>query len=335
MGVNRKEDHNPLTRTEGFSEKPVPQAERCDALNRDDNLAIIEELEPGPVEHKPIADDPQFKRFEPNSGIRLKYVCAHILIRRDTEPLSIIRQRVLSHDALQDHLTGRYFLPPSLLYSVVRLESNKQAYEVPVYGDWVTIAVVAERGDVRHTNGPGNAPQGKRGGGEEFDEEKPERKDQKKAGGNKGKMGNDVDDERKGSKKYVHLKMIDLGTRSRSSSSSAPRATLRGDAQLSLLLFESDHYDKLISTENGKKREEKIWRGGSGGAFEECFSKLREGTVVALLNPKVLKPYQVGTLFLRCYDISLFDLMVFRTRKILRIRPYSPSLHLPPLPSPS
>ena len=39
--------------------------------NRDDRLAIIEQLEIGPVDHKPPFDDPHFERLEPNSGIRL------------------------------------------------------------------------------------------------------------------------------------------------------------------------------------------------------------------------------------------------------------------------
>jgi minichromosome maintenance protein 10 len=42
--------------------------------NRDDRLAIIEQLEVGPVDHKPPLDDPHFERLEPNSGIRLTYV---------------------------------------------------------------------------------------------------------------------------------------------------------------------------------------------------------------------------------------------------------------------
>ena len=41
---------------------------------RDDRLTLIEELEPGPYEHKPLFDDPLFERFEPHSGIRLAYV---------------------------------------------------------------------------------------------------------------------------------------------------------------------------------------------------------------------------------------------------------------------
>ncbi|KAH8112086.1 hypothetical protein DFH11DRAFT_1609582 [Phellopilus nigrolimitatus] len=269
----KKEDREPIARTEGFAEKPVPLPPITGAAAnvpvRDDRLAIVEELEMGPAEHKPIPDDPHFEKVEPNSGIRLK-------------------SRVLPHSALQDHLFGRYFLPPSLLYSVVRLQPNKQAYEVPVEGDWVTIAVVAERGDVKFTSGPGNSAHGKRSEEDGLDDGNG--KDKKK----RKKEEDDEDEEnpRKGGKKYVHIKLIDLGHRSRSSTSAAPRASLRGDAQLSLLLFESDYFDKLVSKDGGKEKMQKIWRGGSGGAFEECFSKLREGAVVALLNPKVLKPFQ-------------------------------------------
>lgn len=213
----------------------------------------------------------------------------------------LFRSRLLSHTALQDHLFGRYFLPPSLLYSVVRLLPNKQAYEVPVDADWVTIAVVAERGDIKVTTGPGNYAKNK-DGGELEDSEEIKAKDKKQTVGNKRKREdereNSEENPRRG-KKYVHMKLVDLGTLSRTSSSSssaAHRGSLRGDAQLNLLLFESDHYDKLIEKvedSNGKKKEKatKLWKGGSGGAFEECYIKLREGSVVALLNPKVLKPF--------------------------------------------
>lgn len=213
------------------------------------------------------------------------------------------RSRTLPHASVQDHLTGRYFLPPSLLYSVVRLQPNKQAYEVPVEGDWVTIAVVAERGDVKFSTGPGNSAASKRPEGD-ADADIDADVDKKQMNGNdkKRKKRNEEEDEdnpRKGGKKYVHLKLIDLGHRSRSTSASdAPRGSLRGDAQLSLLLFESDYYDKLIDRNGQKEKVQKIWRGGSGGAFEECFPRLREGTVIALLNPKVLKPYTVSKITL-------------------------------------
>jgi minichromosome maintenance protein 10 len=44
------------------------------APKRDERLALVEDLEVGPVEHKPPFDDPLFEQFEPNSGIRLKCV---------------------------------------------------------------------------------------------------------------------------------------------------------------------------------------------------------------------------------------------------------------------
>ena len=41
---------------------------------RDENLVIVEDLEMGPMDHNPPADDPLFERLEPNSGIHLLYV---------------------------------------------------------------------------------------------------------------------------------------------------------------------------------------------------------------------------------------------------------------------
>lgn len=67
---------------------------------------------------------------------------------------------------------------------------------------------------------------------------------------------------------------------------------MRGDAFLSLLLFESDCFDK-VTNDDGTER--KVYQGGSRGAFES-MSKLKEGDVIALLNPKVLKPYQVTSI---------------------------------------
>ena len=92
-----------------------------------------------------------------------------------------------------------------------------------------------------------------------------------------------------GGKKYVNLRLIDFGCRSRGGSADGGKAKIRGDAFLSLLLFESDTCD-IVVKEDGSK--EKVYRGGSRGAFER-MSKLREGAVVALLNPKILKPFQV------------------------------------------
>jgi len=62
--------HEPPTtssETPCISSRPTPDV----MPNRDDRLAIIEQLEIGPVDHKPPSDDPHFERLEPNSGIRL------------------------------------------------------------------------------------------------------------------------------------------------------------------------------------------------------------------------------------------------------------------------
>jgi minichromosome maintenance protein 10 len=85
-------------------------------------------------------------------------------------------------------------------------------------------------------------------------------------------------------RKYVNLTLIDFGANGK-------KGTSRGDAALSLLLFESDSYDTV--SRGGNLLPEKIYKGGSRGAFE-AMAKLREGSVVALLNPRVLKPLQVA-----------------------------------------
>jgi minichromosome maintenance protein 10 len=88
----------------------------------------------------------------------------------------------------------------------------------------------------------------------------------------------------------VNLKLIDFGCRS-DSGANGGKAVIRGDAFLSLLLFESDSFDTLDTNSGGLPK--KIYKGGSKGAFEH-MSKLREGAVIALLTPKILKPFQVG-----------------------------------------
>lgn len=141
---------------------------------------------------------------------------------------------------------------------------------MPVPGDWVTIAVVAERGPVKFTRAPVTV-------GPDEDE------------GRKGK-GKERLPEKPSGKRFVNMKLIDFGARGRSSSSATGgKAVIRGDAFLSLLLFESDGFDLMT---NDDKRQEKIYKGGSRGAFES-MAKLKEGDVIALLNPKILKPFQV------------------------------------------
>ncbi|KAJ7452095.1 hypothetical protein B0H11DRAFT_1876737 [Mycena galericulata] len=239
----------PLIRSAAFTDAPVapdPVASGSTAPQRDERLAIVEDFEVGPADHKPPFDDPHFNHVEPNSGIRLS-------------------SRIVPHEDLQDHLRGRYYLSPSRLYSAVRLLPDKQGYDVPVAGDWITIAVVAERGPYKYSKAPVGITQ---------DEE---------SDGRKGKT------REPNGKKYINLKLVDFGGPARSASSATGgKAVIRGDALLFLLLFESDGFDSVPQDEG---RPKKVYRGGSRGAFEEMCD-LKEGDVVALLNPRVLKPFQ-------------------------------------------
>ncbi|CAA7262199.1 unnamed protein product [Cyclocybe aegerita] len=208
----------------------------------------------GPYDHTPPSDDPNFEKLEPHSGIHLT-------------------SRNISHEDFKDYLRGRYYLSPSRLYSSVQLLPDKKGYDVPVEGDWVTVAVIAERGPIKFTRAPVT-----------LDPDESSRKQWK------GKAKAPAEPEKpSGGKKFVNLKLIDFGARSASSSSTGGKSVIRGDAFLTLLLFESDGFD-LLPREDGRKPE-KLYKGGSRGAFEHLMD-VREGDVVALLNPKILKPFQ-------------------------------------------
>lgn len=148
---------------------------------------------------------------------------------------------------------------------------------MPVPGDWITIAVVAERGPFKFSKAPVTV--GPDDGIEKREHWKSKRKGKEETSKPTGK-------------KYVNLKLIDFGARSGSASSATGgKATIRGDAFLSLLLFESDGFDVISNDDDTKPM--KAYRGGSRGAFE-ALSKVKEGDVIALLNPRILKPYQVS-----------------------------------------
>jgi minichromosome maintenance protein 10 len=99
------------------------------------------------------------------------------------------------------------------------------------------------------------------------------------------------------------MTLIDFGA---GAGGSGKKGAARGDAVLSLLLFESDSYDS-VSKGDGLLPE-KIYKGGSRGAFE-TMAKLREGSVIALLNPRILKPLQVSIIFPCNYPKLFFSLV--------------------------
>ena len=136
------------------------------------------------------------------------------------------------------------------------------------------MAVIAERGPIKFTRAPMTIE------AEDGDNKK------------KGKAGVN-EPEKSFGKKYVNLKLIDFGARSLSTIGGA--SVIRGNVFLTLLLFKSDGFD-LIPREDGMKPE-KIYKGGSRGAFEH-LTNVKEGDVIALLSPKILKPFQVDIFFL-------------------------------------
>jgi len=194
------------------------------------------------------------------------------------------RKRVLPHAELQDHLAGRYYLPPSLLYSVIRLSRDGATYDVPVSGDWVTIAVVAERNQVK-VSGAKEALSDDDGGGVS-DEEKVKQGDQALS---KEARARAKWIKRRGPRKYINLKLCALPPKNKSMGSGA----VSGDALLQLLLFESDA--KIHQEGRGAQEGEMVtrYKGGSGGAYEK-WCNLTVGSVVAILNPRVLRPLKVG-----------------------------------------
>ncbi|KAF8602193.1 hypothetical protein BDV93DRAFT_509439 [Ceratobasidium sp. AG-I] len=261
----------PAPRTTSFTE--TVSVERT-APARNEDMTINEELAIGPIDHPAPFDDPRWERMEPYSRIHLS-------------------SRKLPFDEFQEFMYGRVYLSPSRLYSVVRLSPDRAAYDVPVDGDWVTIAVVAERGQVQvsRRGGRGKDNKGKGKWGANSNSKDGDKASEAAANKEDGDEGDEEDDRpAPRDKKYMRLLLVDFGHRA-SEAKTDPKEQTKGDALLNMLLFEADTV-KTVDGENGKgKRKNVVYKGGSGGAFEEC-AKLREGAILAILNPRVLKPFQ-------------------------------------------
>lgn len=189
---------------------------------------------------------------------------------------------------MQDHLADRYHVPPSTLYSIIRLSRDGTAYDIPLEGDWITIAVVAEQiGPIRMTKGGpamgAEASDDEDGGGADAGgSASTSRKDKNKQKKQK-KEAKPTSKAKGGPRKFISFRLVTLPTRSSTSSSSV--SSSGGDATLTMLLFEAD---SITVNSSGKR----TYRGGSGGAFEK-FWNVKIGSVVAIMNPRVLKPLKV------------------------------------------
>jgi len=174
-----------------------------------------------------------------------------------------------------------------MLYSVIRLSRDGATYDLPVDGDWLTIAVVAERGEVK-ISGTKNTSKNDddTDDGEEPEDDAPMKDAKKPDWKKKGKS----EYKKRPPRKYINLKLCSLPPRSRSGSTTSTS----GDALLQLLLFESDSVATEISeNEEGEKVTTKRYLGGSGGAYER-WCNLTVGSVIAIMNPKVLRPLRVS-----------------------------------------
>jgi minichromosome maintenance protein 10 len=166
----------------------------------------------------------------------------------------------------------------SKLYSVMTLSSDRPSYNVPVEGDWVTIAIIAECREIKYTKPPVAL----------YDDDEDTKGNAKIKGKGKAESAQDIEDLedlRSCGKKFVSFNLlVDFGARSKSSTTGS-KNIICGDALLSLLLFEVEGFG--LVTYPDKKRQEKVYKSDSGGTFE-ALSKIKEWDVIVSLNSKIL-----------------------------------------------
>lgn len=205
------------------------------------DLDPSKEPQVGPIDFIQSSEDPLWNLTEPYSSTELKFV-AYTQTLFDTKKSD--RERTTSHAEIQDFMADRYILTPSKLYEIVRLGTDKSTYEVPLVGDWVMFATIAEKKDVQST------------------QPRPHAKANDKSQSESAATS---------SSKFLSCKLVDFGN----------GFNHTGSDILNLLFFESD--------QGVQEGEGRIFRGGSKGAFERWW-KLPTGTLIAILNPKLMRP---------------------------------------------
>jgi minichromosome maintenance protein 10 len=185
-------------------------------------------------------------------------------------------------------MTSRYYLSPSRLYSVVRLSRDRQYYDVPLDSDWITIAIVCGKSEIRNINGGAANTQATTSSrnesdvGDDTDEDEPSPARKKNKSRVKTEEG--LVDARKKTRKFVNLRLCSLPNKASRKGNGAS-----GDTLLTLLLFEAESESR---SKNGDSTT-RHYRGGSGGAYEKWW-KLDVGSVIGIVAPKVLKPWSVS-----------------------------------------
>ncbi|GAA5849347.1 hypothetical protein JCM3766R1_005323 [Sporobolomyces carnicolor] len=255
-----EESDDSLDVTDGPSK--VEQRKR----RRNKDSTVIEDLEMGPIEFVPPEEDPDFERIEPNSGIKL-------------------RERIISHQEVQDLLSDRYHLTPSQIYSLARIDNRRQVH-VDVDADFVIIGVLAWKDEIRFLNSnplaeprKETSEQAKRR--QRFAEKQdPLMKevlpdDAKPLEDNFGRHT-----KKQRQQRYIRFELVDLST---------AQSAASGTGQLNVMMVEADSVDTGYD-EDGN--EIPIYKGQSGGAYEKYW-KESPGAVVAIINPAFL-PFTQG-----------------------------------------
>lgn len=180
-------------------------------------------------------------------------------------------------------MDGRYYLSPSLLYSIrqraaARGKGKDGDYEIPVEGEWITIATVT--GIAREwTTGKKDKDRidlnrRKREWYEEDDFMDPEEEAMQRANRNKKK---DKQDEAKYIKDGRLYFLTDIGSQAWGPEGS--EGGVEGHHELKLLTFKARGQDK----DTGR------YFGGTKGTYEK-LGRYCHGQVIAIITPRVLAP---------------------------------------------
>ncbi|WFD44699.1 hypothetical protein MPSI1_003369 [Malassezia psittaci] len=239
----RQDEHR--RRRESYQDLRDSRSESFNAKHsgdqRNERLELLEHLERGPRPcHAPI-EDPDWLQFEPNSQVKL-------------------RSRLIPNSTISSYLDGRYVVTPNLFYSLTnRTGSSNLEYagqaggamdgdvELPLYGDWVLFAVLAEKSPMKYTAA-------------RVTEDPP----------TKETMAFQRSNPSKPARKFFSCKLLDLNKDIVQTQSQLP-----GDCMLNMVLF-----DNADPRNQGKASSKKT------NAFETLW-KERDGMLLAILNPRV------------------------------------------------